>query len=97
MFGLRFHTRYYTLSADGKLYSAKDDQTTTRKHMLGLGESSTFELARKTDLIVKGHSTEESEEFVNEFLHYHIYIRLVVSLFSTMEFSCLTILSITHL
>ena len=65
MFG--FHARYYTLSADGKLYSARDDQTTTRKHMLDLGESST---ARKADLIVKGHN---AKEFVNEFLHYHIY------------------------
>ena len=56
MFG--FHARYYTLSADGKLYSTKDDQTTTRKYVLSLGESSTFEPARKTDLIVKGHNAQ---------------------------------------
>ena len=61
MFG--FHTRYYTLSADGKLHSAKDDQTTTKKYVLGLREFSTFEPARKTDLIVKGHN---AKEFVNK-------------------------------
>ena len=64
---LGFHQRYCTLTADGKLYSARNDQTTKKKHMINLGETTTFNPSRRSDLIIKGHNTKE---FVNGFSRY---------------------------
>lgn len=63
-----FRLRYYTLSADGKLYAAKDDQTTEKKHILDMGECTSLELAHKADLIIKGHN---AKGFVNKFSRYN--------------------------
>ena len=79
---LAFHPRYYTLTSDGKLYSAKNDESTEQKHMLDLGEASSLNPARKTDLVIKGHNAkgrpvsitlrfnepEERDEWVGAFI-----------------------------
>jgi len=53
-----FKLRYYTLTADGKLYSAKNDLTTKKKHMLDTGETTTLEPAHRADLIIKGQNAK---------------------------------------
>merc|ERR1719183_2757871 len=77
-----FHPRYYALTSDGKLWSAKNDKTKERKQVLAMHEASTLNPARKTDLIVKGHNAkgrpvsvalrfnepEERDEWVGAFI-----------------------------
>ena len=58
-----FKPRVYTLTTDGKLYSAKYEQPNLKKHMLDLGPHTTFKPANKADLIVAG----QKEGFVNGF------------------------------
>ena len=62
-----FHPRYYTLTADGKVLAAKDEKSIEKKHMFDLGEDTTFEPTRKTDLIIKGHNAKK--ESVNGFAY----------------------------
>lgn len=57
-----FRLRYCILMADGKFFTAKDDQTTEKKYVLDVGESSTLELARKADLTINGHNSQLEKE-----------------------------------
>lgn len=63
-----FYLRYCSLSADGKLYAARSNRSVKKKHMLDIGKSTTLELARNADLIIKDHKIKE---FVNEFSRYN--------------------------
>merc|ERR1712159_37108 len=53
-----YKLRYYTLTADGKLYSAKNDQVTKKKHMLDMDKTTTLEPVRQADLIIKGQNAK---------------------------------------
>jgi len=77
-----FHPRYYALTSDGKLWSAKNEKTKERKQMLAMTEATTLNPARKTDLIIKGQNEkgrpvslalrfnepEERDEWVGAFI-----------------------------
>jgi len=55
---LAFRPRFYSLTSDGMLYSARSDQTTNKKQMVNFEEETTVLSVREKDLIIKGHNAE---------------------------------------
>lgn len=80
---LAFRLRYYTLTLDGKLYSAKYNQTSKKKHVLDLGVEDTVLEVRETDLIVSG---QNDQGFVNKILRYN---NVYSTGYSSLFFSCI--------
>ena len=61
---LAFRSRFYTLTSDGNLYSARDDQTNKTKHIVDFEEQTSVLSVRERDLIITG---QNDQGFVNGF------------------------------
>ena len=61
---IAFRPRYYTLTSDGNLYSARDETGNKHKHMVGFEQQASVLSVRERDLIIKG---QNDQGFVNEF------------------------------
>lgn len=60
-----YHPRYYALTSDGKLWSSKNDNTTQRKQMLNMTETTQLNPVKGTDLVIKGQNAKGRSVSIN--------------------------------